>query len=422
MTPRPSGARPGREVAELRGPFDPGGQPIVRTNRHLHLSLFAWNVQSGLSASKAVNSDPAKHRDVWRWENAEPLLRELDASGMDSHLQYGMWSGYGGETGWNEYQLDWASAGVASAAVTKRVGLIQTVHVGYGLHPVFIAKQTASLDHISGGRGGLNIVAGQGPLDYAQFGIDGPPSAEVRYDIADEVTTALKHLWTADEPIDFEGEYFQMYGAQIKPRATSRPRPLLVSAAGSGVGLDYATRQCDVLFITSLDNTLDGFTARAQKIHDMAAAHDRRVRVAAMCYVVMDETDAAAQETVAWMREEIDREAIRNWLFRSGHVLNSQGTAVDGGSVGKDRDASLDEDPYLGVGQYEYEALGLGMGAYQLFGSYETVAQQLIDLYEAGVEQFALCFFEPRKGVQQMRDHVLPILRARGYNEDAISL
>jgi len=133
-------------------------------------------------------------------------------------------------------------------------------------------------------------------------------------------------------------------------------------------------------------------------------------------------SDLDKQGRAEWMREEIDRDAIRNWLIRSGHVLNSQGTAVDEDKVGAARDASLDEDPYLGVGKEEYESLGLGMGAYQLFGSYETVANQLIDLYEAGVEQFALCFFEPRKGVQQMRDHVLPILRARGYNEDAISL
>lgn len=422
MASRPPGARKGIVAKHLRGPFDPGGQPVVRTNKHLHLSLFAWNVQSGLSATKAVNSDPAKHRDLWRWENAEPLLRELDASGMDSQLQYGMWSGYGGESNWNEYQLDWASAGIASAAVTKRVELYQTIHVGYGLSPLFVAKVTASADHISGGRMGVNIVAGQNPVDYAQFGLVGPPSQEERYAIADEMTSALKYLWTSEEPVDFEGEYFQMYGAQILPRATKRPRPILISAAGSDIGLDYATRQCDALFITSKDNSLEGFTKRAQKIHDMAGDHGRQVRVAAMCYVVMEETDEAAREKTEWMRAEIDREAIRTWLQRSGHVLNSQAATLDETKIGAAREGSLDEDPYLGIGQKEYESLGMGMGAYQLFGSYETVADQLIELYESGVEQFALCFFEPLRGVQQMRDHVLPILRARGYNEDAISL
>ena len=417
---RPPGARRGVVATHLRGPFDPGGQPLVRTHRHLHLSLFAWNVQGGLSASKAVNSDPDRLRDNWKWPNAAQLLRETDASGMDSQLQYGMWSGYGGETHWNDYQLDWATAGTASAAITSRIGLYVTIHVGYEIPPLAIAKITASIDHISGGRSGVNIVAGQNAVDYAQFGLVGPPSQEVRYAIADEMTSALKYLWTSVEPIDFEGEYFRMYGAQVLPRATSRPRPLLISAASSDVGLDYATRQCDALFITSKDNSLDGFARRAQKIHQMAADHGRQVRVAAMCYVIMDATDAAAQETVEWVRSQSDREAARTWLRLSGHVWNSESRIVDETRIGARRSADLEEDPYLGVGPERYEALTMGMGGYQLFGSYRSVADRLIDMYESGVEQFALCFFDPRKGVQQMRDHVIPLLQARGYNETLV--
>jgi FMNH2-dependent dimethyl sulfone monooxygenase len=418
MSNPPPGRRNGVATDVLRGPFDPGGQPIVRRKNHVHLSLFAWNVSSGLSASKAVLSDVDRHRDVWRWPSAEKLLRATEAAGMDSQLQYGMWSGYGGATGWNDAQLDFATAATASAAVTEKLGIYSTIHVGYGFHPVLLAKMTSSIDHISGGRLGVNIVAGQNPADYAQFGLTGPPSQQERYDIADEMTTALKLLWTAEEPIDFEGTYWQFYGAQVVPRATSRPRPVLITAAGSDIGLDYAARQCDVVFITSKNNSLDGFRDRASKIHGMFDSYGRQARIAAMCYVVMDETDAAAMETVDWMRGQIDRGALRNWLARSGHVLNSQTKSVDEHSIGGERAETLDEDPYLGIGQQEYESLGMGMGAYQLFGSYQTVADQLIELYEAGVEQVALCFFDPHKGVQQMRDHVVPLLRERGYNHN----
>ncbi|MFT4085404.1 MAG: LLM class flavin-dependent oxidoreductase [Nocardioides sp.] len=419
MSNRPANARPGVATTVRRGPFDPGGQPSVKRENHMHLSLFAWNVSNGLSATKAVLSDVDRHRDVWRWPGSADLLQAVEEAGMDSQLQYGMWSGYGGATGWNEAQLDFATAATACAAVTERIGVYTTIHVGYGFHPVLIAKLTSSIDHISGGRLGVNIVAGQGPLDYAQFGIVGPPSTQVRYDIADEVTTALKLLWSSAEPIDFEGDYFQMYGAQIDPVATSSPRPVLITAAGSDIGLDYAARQCDVVFITSKNNSLEGFRDRAAKIHAMFADYRRVARIAAMCYVVMDETDAKAQETVEWMTEQIDDGALRNWLVRSGHVLNSQGKVVDEDKVGVGRGQSLDDDPYLGIGKEEYEALGMGMGAYQLFGSYRTVAEQLIELYQAGVEQVALCFFDPHKGVQQMKDHVIPILRERGYHQGA---
>jgi alkanesulfonate monooxygenase SsuD/methylene tetrahydromethanopterin reductase-like flavin-dependent oxidoreductase (luciferase family) len=139
-----------------------------------------------------------------------------------------------------------------------------------------------------------------------------------------------------------------------------------------------------------------------------------------MCYVVMDETDAKAHETVEWMKGQIDDGALRNWLRRSGHVLNSQAKSLDDSAIGNERGNELDQDPYLGIGQQQYESLGMGMGAYQLFGSYETVADQLVELYEAGIEQVALCFFDPHKGVQQMREHVVPLLRERGFNHDLV--
>ena len=416
MATPPPGRRPGVSVDPKARTFDPGGQPVVHREKHLHLSLFAWNVQNGLSASKYVLRAPERMQRMWEWPSSSGLMTDIEAAGFDSQLQYGMWSGYGGATGWNDYQLDFVTGATASAAVTNRIGIYTTIHVGYEIPPLMIAKVTATIDHISNGRLGVNIVAGQNPVDYAQFGLVGPPSQQIRYAIAEEMTLALKYLWTSDEPIDFEGEYFRMYGAQVLPKATSNPRPLLITAAGSDIGLEYAARQCDAVFITAKDNNVEGYRARAAKIRGMFDEYGRKVRIAVMCYVVMDETDAKAAETTEWMTKEIDREAIKMWLVRAGQVLNSEKAVIGTGSFGVDRDENLDEDPYLGIGKDWYESLGMGMGAYQLFGSYRTVADQLIGLYRAGVDQVALCFFDPHRGVQQMRDHVLPLLREAGYN------
>ena len=420
MSNRPAGARPGTPAPTLRGPFDPGGQPtgLDRRPNHLHLSLFAWNVRSGLSSTKAVLSDPSRHRDVWEWPSSSRLLREVERAGFDSQLQYGMWSGYGGATGWNDAQFDFATAATASAAITDRIGIYSTVHVGYGFHPVLVGKLTSSIDHISNGRLGLNIVAGSNAADYAQFGLEGPLSQEHRYRVADEFTTALKLLWTSEEPVDFEGEFFQMYGAQVVPRSTSRPRPLLITAAGSDIGLDYAARQCDAVFVTAKDNHVDGYRARAENIRGMFDQYGRNVRIAVMCYVVMDETDEAANETVRWMKDNPDHEALRMWLVRAGQVLNSEKAVIKEGSFGLGREEGLDEDPYLGIGREWYESLSMGMGAYQLFGSYRTVAKQLVDLHRVGIDQVALCFFDPHRGAQQMREHVIPIMREMGYNHN----
>jgi FMNH2-dependent dimethyl sulfone monooxygenase len=416
-TVQPSSNRNTIKAEVLRGPFDPGGQPSLKRENHMHLSLFAWNVASGLSATKAVLADTKRYRDFWEWPSASKLLREAEAAGFDSQLQYGMWSGYGGASGWNEASLDFATGAAASAAVTDHLGLYTTIHVGYEFHPLLIAKITAATDYISGGRLAVNLVAAQNPVDYRQFGYESVRSNEERYDMADEFTTLLKYLWTADAPVDFEGTYFRTYGAQVNPQPASRPRPILMSAAGSDRGLDFACKHCEALFITAKDSTLEGYTKRAQKLHDMAAKHGREVRICVMCYVVMEDTDSKAAETVDWIREEIDRDALEIWLERSGHVLNSEKRILSDDLIGGDRGEAV-VDPYLGIGKDLYDDLGLGMGAFKLFGSYETVADRLAWLYEGGIEQVALCFFDPHKGVRQVGEHLLPLLRARGLNRD----
>ena len=97
----------------FRGPFDPGGQPDLTPRNPLELSFFAWNVRGGLSATKAVMSDPARYRDYWHWPTAKRLLAEADRIGFDYQVQYGMWGGYGGASGWND-------------ARTSRSGLTKT--------------------------------------------------------------------------------------------------------------------------------------------------------------------------------------------------------------------------------------------------------------------------------------------------------
>ncbi|MFT4085395.1 MAG: hypothetical protein QM638_22670 [Nocardioides sp.] len=98
--------------------------------------------------------------------------------------------------------------------------------------------------------------------------------------------------------------------------------------------------------------------------------------------------------------------------------MNSEQQTFDEGAFGEGRSTSgAAQDPYLGIGKEEYEDLGMGMGAYQLFGSPETIADQLIDLYGAGVGQVALSFLDPHHGVRQMGERIIPLLRERGYHQ-----
>ena len=395
----------GHVKAEIfRGPFDPGGQPEVATGQPLELSFFAWNVQGGLSATKAVLSNPARYRDYWHWPTASKLLMTADRIGFDHQVQYGMWSGWGGATAWNSAGLDFATAGTASAVVTERLNLFSTVHVGYRFHPMHIAKLGASMDFISNGRWGLNVVTGMILTDFQKFGFKERPDGPVRYDMADEFVTLLKYLWANERPVDFEGEYYQCYGGYVAPKPVRKPRPILMNAGQSEAGFDFACRQADWVFVVPPKGRLEDYADLVNKAHQLAARYGRRVRIGAMCYCVMEDTDEQAQATVDWLEENADTEAIRFYMRQT--IGTASAMDVD------DKD-----DPYAGLGRDQFMKVALGMTGYQFFGSYETVAEKMRALHEVGVDNLVIGFFDPQRALQQMEQHVLPILKRMGLRK-----
>jgi FMNH2-dependent dimethyl sulfone monooxygenase len=388
-------SRSAAKAEVLRGPFDPGGQPEARTVQPLEVSLFAWNVQGGMSANLATLRDPARYRDYWHWPVASRLLREAERAGFDHQLQYGSWSGYGGRSEWAEAALDFATAAAASGAVTERLGIFTTVHATYRFHPLHVAKIVGCLDFVTGGRVGLNVIAGNSPIDFRQFGFQEMPSSEERYAVADEFTTLMKHLWTSEAPIDFEGEYFQAYGASIAPKPVRRPRPPLMNAGQSGPGFDFACRHADWVFVSPSSGRLEDYSELVSRAHRIAGGYGRTVHVAASCYCVMEDTDEEARRTVEYLEENIDEDAVRRFI--------AVAIAPNGG---------FDEtDPWAGLGRETFVRMGMGMGSFQLHGSCETVAEQLRALHETGVENAVVCFWDPQRGVQQMRERVFPLLK-----------
>ncbi len=163
----------------------------------------------------------------------------------------------------------------AMATVTERVGLIATATTGY-IEPYTLARSFASLDHISGGRAGWNIVTSAGEDEAANFGVEGIPDHAGRYRRATEfvdVATALWDSWEDDalvldeatgifaDPgrvhrIDHDGEHFTVRGPLNTPRSV-QGRPLLVQAGSSESGKDFAARYAEAIF-TAQRSVADG--------------------------------------------------------------------------------------------------------------------------------------------------------------------
>jgi len=373
----------------------------------MELGFFAWNLASGMSASKAVLSDPARLRDFWHWDMAMHLNQQAERIGYEYQVPYGRWRGYGGPTRWNDDSLDFLGAAACLAPVTSRMAIFSTAHVTYKFHPVHLAKMGATIDFVSKGRWGLNVVTGAGNRNENRIFGQEPIEHDTAYDMADEFVTLMKWIWACDDLLDFEGKYYQSYGVRISPKPVRQPRPVLMNAGNSDVGISFSARHCDWGFLTG--QTLDEYRERVKHLHAEAAKYKRKVRAATMAYVIMAETDAKAEEIRQWVADEVDTVAVTNFL--SNHATDPAGSM-------RRRYPTLDFDAeWAGIGKEAFIYFSMGMGAWKLYGSYETVAERIRELHACGVESILTNFFDPLRGLHQMEDNVIPILKKMGLRK-----
>ncbi|MEM7541083.1 MAG: LLM class flavin-dependent oxidoreductase [Pseudomonadota bacterium] len=393
-----------KKVEVLRGPFDPGGQPDTRTGQPMELGFFAWNIKGGMTVSKGVMSNPERYQDFWHWDNAARMVQLAEQIGFDYQVPFARWIGQGGETNFNDSSLDFLTSAAATAPLTSKLALFSTAHVTFQFHPLHFAKFGATIDFISKGRWGLNIVTGYSAVEQAAFGIDPPVGHDESYDMADEFTTLMKYLWTEDEPIEFEGQYYQSYGGFVSPKPVSNPRPVIMNAGNSEIGVDFACRQADWVFVTA--PTIEAYKERIELINRKASQYKREVRVATMVYVIQDSTDEKAFATKRWLEEEVDREATLNF------IQGLKRTAYATEFFEEEQD-----DGFGGVGEEMFLRIAVGFGAWQMIGSFETVAEQIRELHEIGIESILMCFFDPLGGLHHMEDHIMPIMKKMGLRK-----
>ena len=154
----------------------------------------------------------------------------------------------------------------ALSAVTKHIGLVGTVSTTYN-EPYHVARKFASLDHLSNGRAGWNVVTSGSDLEARNFNLDEHPLHEKRYERAEEFVNVAQKLWDSWEDealvmdkesaqfadgskihaVNHKGEWFSVAG----PLNISRPvqgHPVVVQAGSSEAGRELAARTAEVIF------------------------------------------------------------------------------------------------------------------------------------------------------------------------------
>jgi probable F420-dependent oxidoreductase len=152
---------------------------------------------------------------------AQPLVRlarDAEAAGWDGFF---IWDVFGGDAQAPKPAVDPWIALAAIATATERIRIGPMVTPLPRRRPWKLAREAASLDHLSGGRLTLGVGIGDSPADFSRFGEEG--DARVRGRMLDEGLEVLTGLWSG-EPFSFRGEHYQVERALLLPRPVQRPR------------------------------------------------------------------------------------------------------------------------------------------------------------------------------------------------------
>ena len=168
------------------------------------------------------------------------------APGFEFLLPIARWKGFGGEMNSREWSFETLTHAAALGAVTQNIAVFATVHVPM-VHPVFAAKALTTIDHVSNGRAGLNIVCGWNPEEFGMFGLE---LIEERYAQGLEWFEIMNRIYTADAPFDYDGKFYKLKAVSGKPRPMQKPRPITLNAAFSPPGREFAAKAADYLFTT----------------------------------------------------------------------------------------------------------------------------------------------------------------------------
>ncbi|HUE66501.1 MAG TPA: LLM class flavin-dependent oxidoreductase [Rhizomicrobium sp.] len=259
------------------------------------------------------------------WEQNRDAALIAEQEGFDFVMAMGKWRGFGGVTSHWGTSLEAVTMLAGIAAITKRIKVWATLHAI--LHnPAVAAKMIATLDRISGGRAGLNIVAGAYRGEFEQMGAwDENLDHDARYDLTEEWTRIVKLLWR--EPrVSFEGKYFTFKDCVSDPKPV-RP-PFLICAGMSKRGFDFSVREADGCFIGGRDAAETREASLRAK--QLAAELGKPIRTYCMMTVITADSEGEAQARAQKYRDGLDEGAVLGMLESYGVAGNAMTARTQG--------------------------------------------------------------------------------------------
>jgi alkanesulfonate monooxygenase len=330
----------------------------------------------------------------------------------------------------------------AMAAVTEHLGFGITGALSYE-PPYTFARKMSTLDHLTDGRVGWNIVTGYLNSAAKASGATKQTDHDTRYDIAEEYMELMYKLWegsweddavrrdkatgiyidpTKVHRVHHDGQYLRLDGIHLSQPSRQRT-PVLYQAGASPKGQAFAGKHAECVFVSSpTKQVLIPTVKKLRTAAEQQGRHASDIVVFAMMTVIVGRTDAEAQDKLRDYREYASYEGALTLM--SGwtgidfspcdpnepvkHIRNdSMHTAID-------RFTISDPNRVWTVGEVA-EHIAVGGSGPMIVGSPETVADELEQwVAETGIDGFNLAYTVTPESINDFVDLVVPELQKRG--------
>lgn len=341
------------------------------------------NVSGGLVISEI------EQRTHWGLDYNIKLAQTAEAAGFDYALsQIRFTAGYGAE-----YQHESVSFSQALLQATQRLKVLAAILPG-PWNPTVVAKQLATIDHISNGRVAINVVSGWFKGEFHAIGLPWLEHDE-RYRRSEEFIRALKGIWTQDD-FTFAGDFYRFRNYTLRPKPIQKPHPEIFQGGSSRGARDMAARVSDWYFTNG--NTVENIKLQIDDIRAKAASEGRAPgapKIGVNAFIIARDSE---QEAHAVLQEIIDKanpEAVNAF----GHEVKQAGKASPEG-VGNWATSTFED-----LVQYND-----GFRT-NLIGTPEQIAERIVAYKDAGVALILAGFLHFQEEVEYFGRRVLPLVR-----------
>jgi len=283
-----------------------------------------------------------------------------------------------------------------AASVTKNLKFLIAHRPGFAA-PTLAARQFATLDVLNGGRTAVHIITGG---DDKELRADGSfIGKDERYARTDEYLTVLRQEWSADQPFNFKGEYYQFEGAHSAVKS-AQPIPLYFGGS-SAAAIAVAGKHADVYALWG--ETYEQVKEVVTQVRADAAKHGRTVRFSLSLRPILAET-----EEKAWARADSILARATALAEQRGFVRREPPNEGSRRLLAAAAQGSrLDKRLWTGIAGL----LGAQGNSTSLVGTPEQVAEALLDYYDLGITTFLIRGFDPLDDAIDYGRKLIPLTR-----------